>query len=975
MTPVDTRRWLTEAKLIDFPASPSAGMSPEEWRALRTVSAGWLQSLFDKETGVCVLPVRLRNVVIDGELRLRNRTSRYAFEITDSDFEGLADLSFFSFEGAADFLRSRFHQGAKFNSARFKYDLRLSEATFRKESSFQAIEISGRIFSLGARLENAHFANARFSKSAVFKSKVEAGQQAVRTEFIGDAKFPDARFESSSEFDGAIFSGDVDFSRTMVAGNMIFRPARPKDGPEALPTEFRGEASFRDVNVIGGADFRGAQFSKDAYFQQMKVGANWLFASVKTEGYVLRTRFGATAQFDGIQAGARFSVEGAEICSRCSFEAAHISGNFLFRALRDTDTAIDAGGEANFLDTKIDGTADFNGARFASSVTFRRMSVGGSAFLSSLPGKNGPLQASFAGSLNCDDLAVEGSLFAQGAIFHNNVSFRRIQVGNNGFFSYVFLNGRCLVTEFEQPAFLADARFGGVFNGSGMHCKADIVFDRVFVGGTVYCGPAEVEGTVVGSQFDGKFSCIDSDLKGRVDFSGAQFQGSVNFARTKFGSGAVFSSVRRGGITLRTRFAGGQFRLFHADIEGDLECEGVEFVGLADFEAVRIKGNALLRVAQFRDAGHQFPTDTVITTFKGGGRFLDASIGGVAEFTGAVFLEKAIFTRIKVGGPTFFRRLADSRTTILPAFQEVNFEGAVFSGGADFDGTRCKGTVRFSEATFGASTRFSHMVCDQNVYLDMAEVEGTATFQYSQFSGDVSLQDARIGTVNFGTSNQDVVVLQKGIDLRGFTYVRIVGDWKELFGRLRYNDLQPYAQLEKVFRSFGNERDADAVYLARRDAERNNLRQSIVAGPQEGRSPRLARLRAVLKLTEDSVLRWFFNYGVPSYRMLWLACVFSLIGGLILSNWHALELVNKADVFCERTRIARFLYGAVSFSDSLLHRSQEAGLTQWKPSDQRCFQNCGPSYRQVASFLSLLVYGSISLAIASLAGLIKRKQG
>jgi len=384
--------------------------------------------------------------------------------------------------------------------------------------------------------------------------------------------------------------------------------------------------------------------------------------------------------------------------------------------------------------------------------------------------------------------------------------------------------------------------------------------------------------------------------------------------------------------------------------------------------------SALFRVAQFRDAGHQFPTDTAITTFKGGGRFLDASIGGVAEFTGAVFLERSTFNRIKVGGPTFFRRLVDPRTTMLPAFQEVTFEGAVFSGGADFDGTHCKGIVRFSEASFGASTRFSRMVCDQNVYLDMAEVNGTATFQYSQFSGDVSLQDARIGTVNFGTSNQDVVVLQKGIDLRGFTYVRIVGDWKELFGHLRYKDLQPYTQLEKVFRSFGNERDADAVYIARRDAERNNLRQSIVTKSQEERPQRLARLRAVFKLTEDPVLRWFFNYGVPSYRMLWLACALFLIGGLILSNWHALELLNKANVFCERTRIVRFLYGTVSFSDSLLHRSQEAGLTHWRPSDQRCFQNWGPSYRQIALLLNLSVYGSISLAIASLAGLIKRKQ-
>jgi len=54
------------------------------------------------------------------------------------------------------------------------------------------------------------------------------------------------------------------------------------------------------------------------------------------------------------------------------------------------------------------------------------------------------------------------------------------------------------------------------------------------------------------------------------------------------------------------------------------------------------------------------------------------------------------------------------------------------------------------------------MVCDQNVSLEMAEVEGTATFQYSQFSGDVSLQDARIANYPVTADSETIHMLVNG---------------------------------------------------------------------------------------------------------------------------------------------------------------------------------------------------------------------
>jgi pentapeptide repeat protein len=165
-TAPEKEKWLLEGRPIEFPTSAPGGMTSEEWKSLRTIPADLLWSVFDKVTRVCNLRVKLRNVILVGNVRLAYRSSTFEFAIVDSDFQDLADFSFFGFDGATDFTLSRFHKEAKFNSSRFKYDLRLNEAVFEKEASFQAIEIQGRMFSLGTRFQNANFANAKFAKSA-----------------------------------------------------------------------------------------------------------------------------------------------------------------------------------------------------------------------------------------------------------------------------------------------------------------------------------------------------------------------------------------------------------------------------------------------------------------------------------------------------------------------------------------------------------------------------------------------------------------------------------------------------------------------------------------------------------------------------------------------------------------------------------------------------------------------------------------
>ena len=63
-----------------------------------------------------------------------------------------------------------------------------------------------------------------------------------------------------------------------------------------------------------------------------------------------------------------------------------------------------------------------------------------------------------------------------------------------------------------------------------------------------------------------------------------------------------------------------------------------------------------------------------------------------------------------------------------------------------------------------------------------------------------------------------------GVDLRGFRYDRIGVVWRDLLSRLTPYDRQPYAQLEKVLRSTGQDEDGDKVYYECRRIEGNRLK-------------------------------------------------------------------------------------------------------------------------------------------------------
>jgi hypothetical protein len=330
-TATEKEDWLHIGRVIEYPKDRPEATDAATWDASRTIPSSMLRALFDKQTRVCHIPIRLHNAIIDQRLELQYCSCSFDFSLVDCEFRAPADFSFCRFEGTCVLRGSHFLQGATLDSVRCRYDFLVDSSVFEKRVSFQAIEVQGRMFARGTHFQDANFANASFRKTATFASRIGNDKQEAETNFSGVTKFSDTRFEASAEFDGAQFVGSADFSRSAIEGSARFRTLISKDGETTIRTHFGGEATFREVSIGGTADFSGSEFSAgEANFRLMKVGGGVYFRPVGDNGSCVR--FGGDAVFDGIQIGGRAAFDGAQFQGRASFEGAQIKSNEIGRA-------------------------------------------------------------------------------------------------------------------------------------------------------------------------------------------------------------------------------------------------------------------------------------------------------------------------------------------------------------------------------------------------------------------------------------------------------------------------------------------------------------------------------------------------------------------------------------------------------------------------------------------------------------------
>jgi uncharacterized protein YjbI with pentapeptide repeats len=482
--------------------------------------------------------------------------------------------------------------------------------------------------------------------------------------------------------------------------------------------------------------------------------------------------------------------------------------------------------------------------------------------------------------------------------------------------------------EFEKTVSFKGASFGGDTDFSGARFG-------------IY---ADFSGTMFGR----KSSFVLSQFENAVEFTGAVFSGDAIFNSSHIKSNAIF----RGQHGLPPAHFQGMADFKGAEIDGVADFSGVVFGKVVDFGDVRIEGDAVFSGAlfrsgtifQFSDIGgsaifSEAPSLGLATAkFEGPVNFTGVSLRGNAEFSGAEFNNTVEFEHAIVSGRTIFwkaRFLRGSR----PSFrgtrfrQEAWFDGAEFGEGADFRGVQFDGESRFSGVRFSAranfrgarflglasfnggvdrggiaslpgatfqEVEFDHAVFASDARFDDASFMGPASFRETVFRAVFFSEDGVVKEQRKNQRNRGDAVgeqFQSTVDLRGCTYQRIQVHWWSLFHRpngglrLEPYDRQPYSQLEQVLRTVGQDDEADAVYLDRRQTE--------------------CKLKwhahQFLSWLGDEIWGRFANYGVSPFRLLVYAIILLILGMQVFSQTGAVSRKGDGshDVGATPTRLSR----------------------------------------------------------------------
>ncbi|MFF1967079.1 pentapeptide repeat-containing protein [Streptomyces sp. NPDC058232] len=365
-----------------------------------------------------------------------------------------------------------------------------------------------------------------------------------------------------ADFRGAQFSEDAGFDEARFSGNARFDKVR-----------FLGHAVFSEVQFSGEATFCDAQFSLDAVF----VGAKFL----------------GTARFDGAQISGDAWFNEAQISGTAWFNRAHFSGKAEFN---DTQFS----GTASFHLVQFSGTAGFNSARFSSNAKFNAQFSGVSSF-----GK-----AEFSGDASFGGARFSGDAMFDKAQFSRSADFFRVQFSGDTSFGGARFSGEARFSRahFSAIAWFGHARFSKTARFTGAQFSATTRFDDA-----QFSGPALfLETQFALMQRFGPVVCAKV-----VDLSGAVFEVPVTleiaarkvlFERTRWESTA----------TLRLRHA--TVDLSHAVLSNPVAITAHPAPFTTGANAVVVQESLLqgsqtgVRMASVRgvDAAHLVLTDIVL---------------------------------------------------------------------------------------------------------------------------------------------------------------------------------------------------------------------------------------------------------------------------------------------------------------------------------------------------------------------------
>jgi hypothetical protein len=692
---------------------------------------------------------------------------------------------------------------------------------------------------------------------------------------------------------------------------------------------------------------------------QIEERANLSYSNFKRKLILSDTSFRQGANFDSANLEYDALLQGTQfLAGEATFVDLHVHGVFDAQSVHFGD-----GVKANFMRAQFDKSVFFHYARFEGEANFVAAQIGSEANFGEARFNSKDKPASFDGA------KIAGVAAFQDSIFEGEARFVAAQLGSEANFGGARFNSKDKPASFDGVKIAGVAAFqNSIFEGGARFVDAQIGSQANFTEARFNSKdkPASFDGVKIAgvaffqnSIFEGGARFVGADFGGQVNFFAAQFNSKdkpANFDKAKIDGNAFFSnSIFEGAANFVDVEFGGQANFIAARFNSKNEP--------ASFYGTKIYGGAFFR------AGHHPGLRAAV--FKGGADFRDMTIRSSAEFQEAVFEQGISFERTEIGGNAIFHSahfLEGSKASFQGTkfhqgafFQGAEFEDAVdfrtahFHGEARFHGVACAKKADFGASTFTGLAQFSAGedlpgTVFKDVSFAHARFEHDARFDDVVFQGDTSFREASFVAVYFSASGvaQGQQQFRGGVDLRGCVYERVEVARKSLLSHLVPYDRQPYTHLEKVFRTIGQDREANEVYLGRCRVEHQ----------------RLSVIREPVRWFGDLLYGWIANYGVLSWRVI----VWPLVLLLVLGTWvfsrpgavHPTQPAAGDEISVEdalRLTIRLFLPIEVSLA------------TDWEPSDR----GYGPlRFSDLGAAFKLAAWILLSLYVAAFKGLFRR---
>jgi uncharacterized protein YjbI with pentapeptide repeats len=483
--------------------------------------------------------------------------------------------------------------------------------------------------------------------------------------------------------------------------------------------------------------------------------------------------------------------------------------------------------------------------------------------------------AKVVGKLDLRHLTIEKPVEIRGCEFEGEVDLRYCDFRGTVDFS------RCT---FNREFNCGDEPGSRAIYGKSLTCdqvlfKAGAKFNSTRIEGSASFHASVFEST---PQSELAMDFTSASVDGPLDCREVLFKGPVSFANLSCNGNLVFHKARFEGVA---DFSGATFA-------GSFYCDGGDFSKETSFNAIRCLYGGVFDYA----------------LFQGEVDFTSASIGGSLYCGQATFREGVHFDTLQCGRNASF----DGASLEEVSFDRASFDGSLYCRNASFEGEanfnllKCGGDGGFDDAYFGEAVSFTYASLGDHLLFQNARFGGAVDLAAAQISQDLVFTGSRFeGKVSFSGATARRLVLdssvpdpsvteqpfpfsENSLNLRGFTFKDYAGTKAQATRLANTQDratfsMDPYLQLEELYRSSGDEVDARKIYYAGRCAFRKNAKDEH--GSTKWPKPRKWR---------DWWLKWLTGYGVKAWRAILPMVALVIFGMFVFLPNDALEVEGSS---------------------------------------------------------------------------------